>query len=411
MDSDTTKSQTTAPAVDPSQKYIRTYAGDMEIAQKGGKPDLAPLVAQTAPPVVVKKSAPAQVPPPAPPIVVERPIERPVPTPIPPAPAAAPSPLHTYSDDFADKIKAEHASTTTVLAAEQDAAPLTVDEPEIPEKHRLAYAIAGVLLLVLGGSGAYYAYTQYAISHAPVIVEQKATAPIFVDEQEEISGEGTALWASVSQSVSRPLAPGTVRLLYSANATTTRNSIFVTMQPPAPDILTRNIIGAGSMVGVINIGNSQSAFFILDVSTYNDTFAGMLSWERTMIKDLASLFPAYPPPLVLATTTVPISPIATTTATTTTATTTKKKTGKNATASPPVPPETEVVFLTPPPPPFFATFHDEITANHDVRIYRDAFNQSILLYGYWNQSILVIARDPKAFAEIISRLATSHTQS
>jgi len=359
---------TATPSAASLQKYIRTYAGDMEIAKKGDMPDLEPFVTPTLVP--------------------------------------APSPLRTYSEDFTDKVKTEHASTATVLAAEQDARPLTVDESPVPEKHRLLYAIAGVLMLVVGGGGAYYAYSLYAIAHAPVVVEQTAAAPIFVDEQQEVSGEGTALWQDIQQSVARPLASGMIRLLYSANATTTRRSIFVTMQPPAPDILLRNVSGAGSMVGVINVGSSESPFFILEVSTYNDTFAGMLSWERTMIKDLSSLFPAYPPPLVLATSTPAIvTPVATTTATTT-----KKTAAKKKTTPPPPPPVTSVVIVAPPAPPFVASFHDEIIANHDVRIYRDAFNQSVLLYGYWNQSILIIARNPEAFAEIVSRLATSHKQ-
>ena len=57
-----------------------------------------------------------------------------------------------------------------------------------------------------------------------------------------------------------------------------------------------------------------------------------------------------------------------------------------------------------------ATFHDEVVSNHDVRIYRDAAGKSILLYGYWNQFTLVIARDPAAFTEILGRLATSRSQ-
>src|SRR6185369_10843833 len=37
------------------------------------------------------------------------------------APAEVPSPIHTYTGDFSDKIKLDNASTATVLAAEQDA--------------------------------------------------------------------------------------------------------------------------------------------------------------------------------------------------------------------------------------------------------------------------------------------------
>ena len=97
----------------------------------------------------------------------------------------------------------------------------------------------------------------------------------------------------------------------------------------------------------------------------------MISWERLIRRDLKSLFPPYP------VTTVATSSIATSTA---------------------------------PVPTTVLTFMDEVIANPDVRIYRDANGRSIILYGYWNQTTLVITRDPAAFTEILERLATSRTQ-
>jgi hypothetical protein len=54
-------------------------------------------------------------------------------------------------------------------------------------------------------------------------------------------------------------------------------------------------------------------------------------------------------------------------------------------------------------------FRDEVVSNHDVRVYRDASNKSLIIYGYWDQKTLIIARDPAGFAEILARLATAHT--
>lgn len=102
-----------------------------------------------------------------------------------------------------------------------------------------------------------------------------------------------------------------------------------------------------------------------------------------MVNDLESLYPAYPGAEVV----VPVvtAPVATTTSSASTT------------------PRVEA-------PVFVPTFHDEVVANHDVRLYRDALGQSIVLYGYWNQTTLVIARDPAAFTEIIARLANARTQ-
>ena len=336
------------------KKYIRTLAGDMATLKKGGTPDLAPLIGK-------KEMAQRQA------------------TPAP----EHPTPIETYASDFSDRVKDTHASPATVLAAEQDAAP-SPSEPAPAHSHGVLYVFAGVMLLAAGGAGAYYAYTRYSTSTAPTILAPVVSSPIFVDDREQISGTGVTLLQAVEQSAGSPLAAGAVRLLYTEGATTTDNSVFSALQLPAPDVLLRNLNASGSMAGIVNVGGSQSPFFILSVASYGDTFSGMLSWEPTMPRGLASLFPAYPVPVAPV-----IAPIATSTiATTTLATTTPKIT-----------------------PTITLTFHDEVINDHDVRVYRDAQGRSVLLYGYWDQQTLVIARDEAAFTEILQRLATSHAQS
>lgn len=305
------------------QKYIRTFEGDIETLKKGSAPGLAPFEKST--------------------------------------------PLKTYAGDFSEKMKETQASAVTVLAAEQDSSPRT---PQVisgnSSRSNLPYIIAGVVLLIAGGFGAYVAYTRYLIVSAPVVLTPNASAPIFVDEREQISGTGGALIKAIEQSVARPLAQNNIRLLSVAG--TIAESVFSALPLSVPDILLRNVNAVGSMAGVVNAGDSQSPFFILSVDSYGDTFAGMFSWEPGMPRDLKALFPPHPQ-----------SPVGTTTA---------------ATSTPAIKPE----------------FRDEVVNNHDVRIYRDAAGRSVLLYGYWNQTTLIIARNPEAFTEILERLGAARTQ-
>ncbi|MFA5997823.1 MAG: hypothetical protein WC814_00270 [Candidatus Paceibacterota bacterium] len=368
--------------MDEPKKYIRTFAGDMETLKKGGTPDLAPLrtvpavpsVPSAQPPVATLPAQPLPTPPPPEP----QKIAEPFPSVAPKEPAAAP--LKTYSGDFFDRMKATKATTATVLAAEQDSAPIISQPP--PEKFsrsNILYSIAGGILLIAGIAGAYVAYTRYLAVSSPILPVLTVSAPIFVDEREQISGTGTTLFQAIGQLTTRPLAAGAVRLL-SLDATAT-TSVFSALQVPAPSVLLRNVVTAGSMAGVVSTGGgTQSPFFILSVASFGDTFAGMLQWEPLILRDLARLFPPYPAPAI---------------ATTTSATTTLKSTGKTASTTPPAP---------------AARFVDAIVANHDVRVYRDTLGRDILLYGYWNQTTLVIARDVAAFTEIIGRLATSRAQ-
>lgn len=370
MDANTTIPNATSDG-DSAKKYIRTLAGDMKIVEEGGTPDLKPLTPPTVPiPVTIQDSEP-------------------VPTPEPLK--SMPLNLKTYAGDFSDRMKETNAVTATVLAAEQDSAPQSLQVEDEPQSSKnLIYSIAGVVLVIAGLGGAYFAYTQYYTATSLPVLTGSAQAPILVDERQEISGTGTALLQAIEQSISRPLAIHMVRFLFMASST---ESIFSMLPLSAPDILWRNVNAVGSMTGVVSTGGGNSPFFILSVSTYRDTFAGMLSWERTMPNNLAELFPPYPSPVA------PV--IATTTAT---ATTTSVKVA--TTTAPGITSTTSTSSGQETAP----GFRDEVVSNHDVRVYRDALGRSVVIYGYWNQTTVVIARDPSAFAELIGRLATSHTQ-
>lgn len=414
---DTTKpTEGTAPNEQP-KKYIRTFAGDMAAVEKGIVPNLAPLEepksspaerlveasplvpATEIPPPAAPMETPAfrpdNLPPPHVPVPLQEPeiemetihIPPPPPPPLPQPPPKpqpevivspikapeTPVPLETYAGDFSDKVKETHASTATVLAAEQDAAQ-KAPEP-MPESVRanILYLSLGAVLIIASSVGVYLAYARYQTSIAPIILEPTVFTPIFVDEREQISGSGILLQKAIEQSVNQTLADDAVRLLYTTEATTTENNIFLALAPPAPNILLRNINSSSSMAGIINTSGTPSPFFILSVTSYGETFSGMLSWEKQMPRDLGAFFPAFREPTLSVSTTT-VTSVATSTV-----------------------------------PMFIPGFRDEVVSDHDTRIYRDGKGRSILLYGYWNQTTLVIARDPASFTEILRRLAISRT--
>ncbi len=445
----------TPPEKSTPKKYIRTLESDMATLKKGGVPDLTPLaerpiIIDTLKAVAVPEVKPP--PPPAPPLPPP-PIQKPELPPIKPPEPALPTPIETYASDFSDRMKETHASTATVLAAEQDSlqgAPLATSQK--PSRKNLSYII-GTLLLIAGAGGAYFAYTHYLKITAPVVLMPSVSAPIFVDDREQISGEGPVLMQAIEESVSRPLAQGTVRLLYTASSTDNIESVFSALNVPAPDILLRNIQAAGSMAGILNVDGSQSPFFILSVLSYRDTFSGMLSWESSIRGDLGLLFPPYP----TATSTATSTPILTTTLflgehgeevkslqqvfadngllsvppTGFYGLLTEKaveafqsahniisfgspSTTGYGSVGPKTLAEINMFFATSTttasPAITSTAFSDEVVSNHDVRIYHDVTGKSILLYGYWDQKTLIIARDPAAFTEILQRLATSRAQ-
>lgn len=415
---DTENNGTSVPETE--EKYIRTFTGDMIVARKGGTPDLTPyeehkkLLTETPPPPLPVETEKKEIPKPAP-----KPVEKPQPVwneqvrevtkarlraQIEQDEAAGvhrstehshpigieekdekAEPLRTYANDFSDHVKEQGASTFSVLAAEQDSGSRSGVVEESPLRKKI-YVGVGLAFFLVGGIGVYIGYTTYRDARAPVYTAPVVVAPIFVEESEEVVGQGAALQTAIVSSVSKSLPTNSVRFLYSANATTTRDSIFVTAQITAPDILRRNIIGSGSMVGVLTSAGETSPFFILSVTAYNNTFAGMLAWEETITRDLMQFFRAHPAPVVYN------EPIATTT-----------ESVASSTGS-------VVVELVAPEPVFKAGFYDEVVANHDVRVYKDDQERVVLVYGYWNEKTLIIARNTEAFAELAGRLARSQSQ-
>lgn len=378
MDTPTQQTASSGPeptkkvVADMPKKYIRTFAGDIEAIKKGWTPNLAPLKSST--PAQNTESVEAQ----------ESISSVKNPSPIesrPESDFSKLSPIETYESDFSKRIKDTKASTATILAAEQDANTSVVTQAPPKKLHRnnTIYIIVGAVFIVLGVAGSYVAYTRYLVNIEPITLAPAVFTPIFVDEKEEISGTNPRdMLQAIERSNARQLAQNMVRFIYADFATTTNSSVFTALQLPAPNTLIRNVNADRSMAGIVSAGGSQSPFFVLSVSSYGDTFAGMLSWESTMVRDMSALFPPLPADTV----------------------------DQTASSTPSVTTTTAIPALTQ-----AMSFRDEVVNNHDVRIYRDANSRSILLYGYWNKSTLVIARDPAAFTEITDRLATTRTQS
>lgn len=310
-----------------------------------------------------------------------------------PLASKGPDVMHTYSSDFSDRIDTKSASTFSVLAAEQDSKTKTaavLSEPKkSPVKAMLAVA-TGILLLVLAGGGIFATYQFVMTMRNTPIASLTVPSIVFADEYRELSGTGYELINAFATTASGTLVPGNVLVTYILTDTSGEDgsilrspaggAAFVrALQIPAPDILLRNI-AEQSTTGVINVEGDTTPFFALRVDSYERTYAGILTWEPLMHRDLGLLYPLY------AVESVPDTKD-------TTATTT-------ATSTPA--PITTAAFAT--ESPARTRFEDAIVANHDVRILRDTSGRSLILYGYADKRTLLIVRDEAAFEALLARL-------
>lgn len=299
-------------------------------------------------------------------------------------PEATPSPIHTYKTDFADHTKVTGASRISVLARQQDAgtpAPRTLST----KKNTRYVFLGGAALIVLGIGSVWLAYS--LVSKTPVL-PSGFTVPSLItpNDRAELTGTGQALRSALVALGEQATGEGDVVVAYMTYSTTTADGVTTTLPVtggevikalslPAPDIILRNI-SSESTVGVVRGGGESRPFFILRVDSYERTFAGMLTWEATMLKDLAFMYPAP----------TPVQP---------TASTTPSATSTQTVTSPNI---------------FMPRFVDEIVENHDTRIVYGADGSVVLLYGYRDKETLIIAGSKEAFAELVARLASSRAR-
>ncbi|MBA3789469.1 hypothetical protein H0X32_03745 [Patescibacteria group bacterium] len=332
----------------------------------------------------------AVIPPPLPPapeipqIPIPPAVPPPPPIPLPPSPGMIhdelPSPFHSYSSDFADRIDEQHASTFSVLAAEDTARPVAAPAPI--KKRTLVPILLGIFLILIGIGAVYAAYI-FMSAKGPISILPSIPSVIVTDQQVELKGTGVILMQALAHQAAQSLPSNNVALTYIAVSTTTKQGIvesptsggglITALDFPAPNILLRNI-DPSSTVGIVHAGSETRTFFILKVISYERTFAGMLDWEPTIANDLSLLYPAYPSVSVISTST-------------------------SASSSP--------IFL--PPPASAGQFVDEIVDNHDARVLRDTAGNSLIIYGYADKQTLIIARDEAAFTLLVGRLQASQS--
>jgi hypothetical protein len=293
--------------------------------------------------------------------------------------SSEPSPLHTYTSDFSERIDDQRASTFTVLAAQQDRG-TRVAAPK--KKRAIVPVVFATVLIVLGAGGLFAAYRFIGLQDRG---QETLGVPSLILADEKMEIKGPDYRQSLADAARQPLVEGNILVTYVTAASTTPLGLQAAPQPGgalirllnlgAPDILLRNV-DLSSTVGIVSSGGQTHPFFILRVNSFERTFAGMLGWESRMLADLDPLYPSIdvpsPEPLVTGTSTTAIA--------------------------------------TPPPSLAPQGFMDDVVANRDVRALRDGLGRTLLIYGYSDKQTLIIARDEAAFTTLVARLTASRTE-
>lgn len=349
-------------------------------------------------------------------------------------------PIRTYEGDIAEIMARKKTSTASMVIAEnkkqngQEKISNNVETSPKESSHiakKLLLLVVSLLLLGGGAYGAYYLYSKSPIAPVePVAQRQRAMESIIPSERQSVvtldSESPIRIQSQITEAVMAPQDLNTIKEIVVANKNGSSLNRVGTermvdlMEIDAPDILTRSLT-SDWMLGVYNNNqNEKGVFLVLTTNFFQNTFAGMLLWERVMADDIKGyLYPSdlegisntpivpAPPinPLLDIDSILPVIETSTSTATSTGST--EEGVSGNQMVQTPTQEVATLTEIVKPLRPYFTirgSFEDRIVKNKDVRAFRTTDGEIIFLYSFIDNKSLVITKNEATLEEIITRL-------
>ncbi|MHB1330649.1 MAG: hypothetical protein ACYCY6_01640 [Minisyncoccota bacterium] len=276
--------------------------------------------------------------------------------------------IRTFEGDVADAIKKQNESLISIHRAEEkkrDAIKtLAPDTEKKPNHHEgvkaLGMAILTIIFIAGGGYGAYYAFNTYNVITAPppdtTPVNQFIGAGVTTDiDASTLTRDETISLVSSSRSTPRDanaiehleLRRGT---LHDSELLSTE-SFLTRLASNAPRALIRSFNDL-FMLGILG-SNPAHTILLIKLDSFENAFPGMLEWESKLRDDILPLFAS-----TERIQTVPLNP----------------------------------------------SFEDKTIQNHDARVMKNMSGETVLIYGFFDNSILIITDEEETFRTIINRL-------
>lgn len=299
-------------------------------------------------------------------------------------------PLRTYETDFAEAMSKKRISTSSLVIAEDKRKQNTenlsnskeISNKDIIDKYKShatrnwILSIISLILICGGGFAGYYLYLRSPV--APVIIQNSTTAQntlsksiIPSDSKVVLSIDNknaNSILSQINSEINKQQNEKTIKEIVLSKTINTEvkkvsaNEMLSLAEISPPDLITRSL-SSDWMLGVYaNSSGLKNPFVITTNIFFQNTFAGIIQWEKTMPNDLKQYLYS---------------------------------------GSAPISTTSDIVI------PDFTTrgqYKDRIIKNRDVREYIAENGHIIFLYSFISNDKLVITNDEEALEEIIVRL-------
>lgn len=322
--------------------------------------------------------------------------------------------IKTFEGDVAETLSHTRASTTSIAIAESvkktgearlsnmtvpPTRSSTTDQTRGPSTapRNIFFATVSFALILGGAFGGYYLYSisPLAPSKTPPLPTQPATAAalIKIDSQVAIEIDGKSpntVLSLIEKEIAKDQKPNTIKEIVmtiddeSGRVRVGAKDMADLMKIPAPDVLKRSL-NTPWMLGVYSNTNGEKSVFIIATNNYfQNSFAGMIQWERLMADDIKKYL--YVPPLVTGAVTASVSG-------TSTSSTSEQDTLTSA------PARENSAYIT-----IRGAFEDRIVGNKDVREFITTDRGLLFLYSFISNDKLLITDKESTLIEILVRI-------
>jgi hypothetical protein len=282
--------------------------------------------------------------------------------------------IRTYKDDIQSAIQASHLSSVNIAVAENEKmhSKLRTDlekEADSEYSKNKIIILAAISLIIIGIIAVTMTYLIKNQGTTVVVQTQTPSSLITTEYKDELSVNSVVKNRFVSALSSRlndiQIPINNTYNVYITTGTSTAKRLltaneFISLTGlNMPDMITRTLT-PDFMVGMYSFSQNLP-FVIFKTSSFENTYAGMISWEKDLERDFSLMF---------------------------------RLNGVNGGGG-------LADALTPTPTDKFA---DGVVVNQDVRLIKNSDGKTIFLYAILNKDTIVITVNEDAFKEIVTRL-------
>lgn len=211
--------------------------------------------------------------------------------------------IHTYSSDMADAVRMNEMSVIKIALAEQKKKEQEAlyKETEVTKTSKVFLFLGGIIIIGLAIGVWYYLAQKKEAQNTTDQITKNIEALISYDEQVFVDMTNAINASDVSFGIQtemdKPSNEGKVKSIFlttSAGATPELlplDNFLSLIKSTAPSSLIRSLSGE-YMVGTYKPAGdtNQHLFLLFNTKDFNQSYAGMLAWEKTLTSDLVEVF-------------------------------------------------------------------------------------------------------------------------